>query len=95
MVRLNINLDEARKAFIDQLIASGRYRDADAFFDDAVALAQEQLEDEQNGIPLSQEEERLILEAIDDPSPPIEWTRETMEEFKRELIEEHRKRSGN
>ena len=46
------------------------------------------------GKPLSEGEERLIAEALDDPTPSARWTRETKEEIKRWVIEKHRKASG-
>lgn len=94
MVRLNINLDESQKAFIDKQIALGRYRDADEFFGDAIARVQEWDDEGRQGSPLTNEEERLLEEALDDPTPPTVLTRQLMDEMKRELVENHHKATG-
>ncbi len=96
MVKLNIQLDDQLKAFVDQEIAAGRCRSLDDYFAGLVRdqIRQSALDhsgDEWDRHP--EELERLIQEGYDsgDPAP---WTKADADQIKRRVMEKRLGQAG-
>lgn len=91
MVKLNINLDESLKHYVDEQIAKGRARDVDDLMATLLTEARMRESAEQHDDFISKELEASLLKADADPGSPM--TEQDWDHIRQQVIA--RKTKGN